>query len=165
MQETLDEPEQQVLIQSPTIREVKNDDLFFDLLPDDWRSCILPFWSDYKASTRIFCLYDEEVILGGGLIFSKPAPDTLIYKSLATKLFGQGYLYIGFLWIAPDQRGKGLGSLWLEGVKAQFPSNRFWLAIEEEDLKSFYLQNGFEIKREILKADGSPDWIFVERAR
>jgi len=134
--------------------------LFFNILPTDWQEGIVPFWKDYQSSTQVFVLRKEHRIAGGGLVFSRPAPDTLIYKEEAQNWFDKGYLYIGFLWIDEQFRNRQLGSYWLHQLFRQNPGQKFWLAIEEEGLASFYSKNGFYLKKIIHLTDSS-EWIML----
>ena len=118
--------------------------LFFDTLPNDWQEVIVPYWDDLKASTQIYVLIEDDSIVAGGMVFSKCPPDMMYYEKKASKLFEQGYLYLGFIFVDPSKRNRNLGSLWLEKIKEKFPHNGFWLAIEDENLDKFYRRNGFE---------------------
>lgn len=133
---------------------------FFGVLPDDWREGIAPYWHKYEESTNVYVLEKENRIAGGGLVFSTPAPDTLTYKEEAEHWFDQGYLYIGFLWIDEQFRNQRLGSYWLRQLFARDQSQRFWLAIEEEDLAAFYQKNGFYVKKTIHPGS-SMEWIML----
>lgn len=133
---------------------------FFDILPTDWQESILPFWNEYKNSTRVFVLKQNDVIIGGGLVFSTPAPDTKAYEKLAQEYFDSGYLYIGFLWISEEKRGLGLGSFWLKELFVRFPKQKYWLSIEEIELESFYEKHGFKTVHRI-DLETSTDWIMT----
>lgn len=165
MSQTLADQETQLILKPYTVRVITKEDDFFQLLPELWKDCLLPYWDDYRDATHILGIYKEDELLGGGLIFTKPAPDTSPYLEYANSLFARGYLYIGFLWINEQHRRKGLGKEWLEGARMLFPENRFWLAIEEEDLKPFYNQNGFSHAKTIHHSDDCVDWIFLETSR
>lgn len=135
-------------------------ELFFAMLPADWQAGIVPFWQDYQSSARVYTLRKDHRLAGGGLVFSKPSPDTLTYKNEAQNWFDKGYLYIGFLWIDQQFRNRQLGSYWLQQVFRQNPGQKFWLAIEDESLASFYSKNGFYLKKTIHLAD-SCEWIML----
>lgn len=132
---------------------------FFRILPDDWQESIVPLWDQYRQHTRVFTLEAEGKVLGGGLVFSTPSPDTLVYEAEALSWFDKGYLYIGFLWIDASCRGKKLGSRWLSSLFQLFPAQRFWLAVDSFDLAHFYQVNGFHLVREI-QAGEATEWIF-----
>lgn len=135
---------------------------FFDLLPPDWREGIEPYWPSYKDHTRVLILEDEDEVVAGGLVFSDVSPDTICYGTLAKQWFDRGYLYLGFIWVKQQCRGKGLGSLWLKELQQHYPGQKYWLAIEEEHLKNFYQKNGYLVAAETTAA-GYPEWIMVNQ--
>lgn len=141
----------------------KKADVFFEILPPDWQESIVPYWSDYQNSSRIFVLKKHAKVLGGGIVFSKVSPDTLFYEDIAKGWFHKGYLYIAFLFIAESERGQGLGSLWLKELFKQMPKQSFWLSIEEYGLHKFYEENGFVIDSEIGGEYGQ-EWIMTRKA-
>ena len=118
--------------------------LFFDMLPKDWQDTIVPSWEDLKATTQLLVLVEHEVVVAGGLVFSKCPPDMLYYENEAKKWFKKGYLYLGFIFVDETKRNRNLGSLWLDNIKKLYPNTGFWLAIEDENLHKFYDRNGFE---------------------
>lgn len=134
---------------------------FFNILPEDWQESIVPFWPRCKDITRVFTLEANGGIAGGGLVFSDTSPDTVIYGAEARHWFCEGYLYIGFLWIAENYRGKQLGSEWLRQLYLHYPGQKFWLAIEEEEIGSFYKKNGFNLVKKININDRE-EWIMVK---
>lgn len=131
---------------------------FFALLPPDWSGEIVPYWPDYAGTARIFTLESGGEVLGGGILFSTPAPDILAYGEEAQHWFDNGFLYIGFLWIAEAQRGKQLGSFWLQQLKELLPGQPFWLSIDDYSLLPFYERNGFRLAKEVRLATGV-EWI------
>lgn len=134
---------------------------FFNTLPPDWQAGIVPYWSEYKHTARIFVLESATEVLGGGIVFSTLSPDTQpAYAAEAQQWFDEGYLYIGFLWIGEQHRDQQLGSAWLQSVYHVLPKQKFWLSIEEHRLASFYIRNGFELKHSLQLAD-SQEWILV----
>lgn len=139
-------------------------EVFFSILPEDWRASIVPCWPAYRDTARIFVLKSDEGLLGGGIVFATVSPDTQAYRSEAQSWFDRGYLYIGFLWIVEAHRGKQLGARWLEALKAQFPNKKFWLAIEEEGLMAFYRRNGFEVAKMVETGEGR-EWVMAEVRR
>lgn len=134
---------------------------FFDILPEDWREGIEPYWPEYAETATIYILENETEVLGGGIIFSTVSPDAKIYAEKAQQMFDQGYLYLAYIWIAPTQRGKNLGSEWLKQVQKQYPVQPFWLTIEEYELHTFYEKNGFQL---LERLDLSPwgEWAMVK---
>ena len=130
------------------IMELKNcttkPDLFFDMLPSDWREYIVPFWEDLKKVAQLFVLFEKGTVLAGGLVFSKCPPDMMYYEHDANEWFRKGYLYLGYIFVDVTQRHRQLGSLWLQKIKKEFPKNGLWLSIEDENLHKFYVKNGFK---------------------
>lgn len=136
-------------------------DTFFGILPLDWQDSIVPFWPDYKGSTKIFILEGSGEVLGGGLVFSKVSPDTMYYREEAQRWFDLGYLYLAYIWIAENHRGKKLGSVWMRNIHNHFRNQKFWLAIEDYKLVNFYTPNGYKLIKEI-KGDGYQEWIMAK---
>jgi GNAT superfamily N-acetyltransferase len=136
-------------------------DVFFSILPEEWRESIEPFWPAYRDSARIFVLESGEEVLGGGIVFSSVSPDTEVYRAEAQSWFDRGHLYIGFLWIDEKYRGQGLGSRWLTKLKEQFPRQKWWLSIEDFGLAAFYERSGF---RGVKKVEGTygEEWIMAD---
>jgi GNAT superfamily N-acetyltransferase len=135
-------------------------DVFFNILPDDWKESIVPFWPDYKDSTRIFILEESGGIVGGGLVFSKVAPDTIYYEEEAQSWFDRGYLYLAYIWVAEKHRGRKLGTVWLQKIHNYFKNQKFWLAIEDYNLVNFYSPNGYVLIKKI-KGEENSEWIMA----
>ncbi|UOB17007.1 GNAT family N-acetyltransferase [Abyssalbus ytuae] len=134
--------------------------VFFNILPPDWQHSIVSFWKEYAPSSKIYTLKRGNEILGGGIVFSQPTPDVAHYKKEAHDLFEKGYLYIAFLWMAPSQRDKGLGSLWMKELFKKHPLQKFWLSIEDYSLSAFYKKNNFTLYKEIT-TNPAPEWIML----
>ncbi len=134
---------------------------FFRILPKEWCEEIAPIWCKYASDAEIFCLTEKEKPLAGGIVFYKPSPDTIPYKSIAEQWFQEGYLYIGFLYVKAGLRKRGLGSLWFDKLKSLNPDQRYWLSIEDLRLVDFYVPLGFQVE-EIMEVEGKEEWILVE---
>ena len=134
--------------------------LFFDLLPSDWQNEIVPHWNQYKNSSSIYCIEEDNKIIGGGIVFSKCPPDIEYYKEEAKQWFDNGYLYLGFIWIAEDKRNKNLGSFWLDELKKRDPNQNYWLMTEEKHLHRFYQKNEFSLMKTIIN-DQSQEWLYA----
>ena len=117
---------------------------FFNLLPNDWRKSILPFWDDYKNTSSIYVLEEQAAVIAGGIVFTTCPPDLIAYKNELRPWFDDGYWYLGFLFVKETMQGQNIGSQWLDAIKNHYPKQRFWLLIEDEDLHHFYNKNGFE---------------------
>ncbi|MCB9286548.1 MAG: GNAT family N-acetyltransferase [Lewinellaceae bacterium] len=134
---------------------------FFSILPADWRGAIAPYWPEYSGTARIFTLESGDEVVGGGILFSTPAPDILAYGEEARYWFENGFLYIGFLWIAEVHRGKQLGSLWLQQLQDRLPGQSFWLSIDDYSLKGFYERNGYRLVKEVSLETGT-EWVMTK---
>lgn len=138
---------------------------FFSKLPEDWQEGIVPYWPEYQQTARIYILHAANEVLGGGIVFSSVSPDTqVVYKQEAQSWFDQGYLYIGFLWFAEEHRGKQLGSQWLKHLFARNSRQKFWLAIDDYKLSSFYQRNGFSLVERIELPEGD-EWVLTMDAQ
>lgn len=133
---------------------------FFNLLPEDWRILIEPYWESYKDSAKIYVLKENEEVVAGGLVFSKSLPDMSDFEKSLQYLFTEGYLYLGFIWVPEHQRNRQLASQWLTLLKSQNPDQKYWLTIEEEWLKHFYEKNGFKLIKESNDADNK-EWLYA----
>lgn len=133
---------------------------FFKILPEDWVENLGPIWTKERGKAAVFVLLDADRIVAGGIIFSGLTEDMDGFKEEAIAFVASGYLYIGYLWVIESRRGENLGSLWLTALKAYFPETSFWLTIEEDKLKHFYLKNGFRI----LKENTHREWLLLMEA-
>ena len=133
---------------------------FFAFLPPDWRAEIVPHWSAIRSSVAVYVLAEEGEILAGGMVFSSVSPDTRAYRTRAMRLFGRGCLYIGYLYVASDRRGRGLGSRWLKELFRTHPGQSYWLSVEEEGLVDYYARAGFQLQETVDLPTGR-EWILV----
>ena len=117
---------------------------FFKILPKDWQEGIVPFWEDYKKTTKGYLLIDTNTIIAGGLLFSKCPPDMLYAHEEAASWINKGYLYVGYIYVIEARRHQNLGTIWLHELKKQYPNQKFWLTIEDLKLDAFYVKNGFK---------------------
>jgi diamine N-acetyltransferase len=150
------------MISPQFIDSTEKPNSFFNILPENWKVEITPFWEDYKNSSIIYTLEIEEMVIGGGIVFSKVSPDSQAYKRDAQQLFQRGLLYFGFLWINPEHRGNDFGSVWISELKRFHPKKKFWLSIEEEGLKKFYEKNDFKTFKEV-SLPSIKEWIMVPK--
>lgn len=136
---------------------------FFDIIPHDWQEDIVPYWPEYRLNERakVMALIKNQVIIGGGIIFSSTSPDDDMDAGFAQSWFDQGYLYIGFLWIEKTFRNQKLGSLWLKNVFELDLNQKYWLTIEEENLIDFYVKNQFRLIQNIDDPDAR-EWLMVK---
>ena len=135
-------------MKTENFRELEEDpERFFEIIPQDWQDEIVPFWDDFKTKAKIYILEDNSGVIGGGIVFHKAPPDFEYFEKEAQKWFENGYLYLGFIWIAEAHRNKNLGSFWLDQLKARDFKQHYFLLTEEDHLQHFYAKNGFnEIK-------------------
>jgi hypothetical protein len=142
-----------------------NPQRFFSTLPTDWQEGILPYWEAYQQTARIFILETGTEVLGGGIVFSTPSPDTQpCFLQQARQWFDEGYLYIGYLWICEQHRDKQLGSAWLQSLFGLNPQQKFWLSIEEFRLASFYRRNGFALMQHVNLGE-TEEWVLAMHGR
>jgi len=118
---------------------------FFNILPDDWKEGILPFWDSFKSTTDCYIISENDTIIAGGLVFSTCPPDMKYAKNEANFWLKNGYLYLGFIFVLEEKRGKYLGSFWLENLKKTLPKEQFWLTIEVLHLVLFTLEMGLNV--------------------
>jgi len=133
---------------------------FFNMLPDDWKILIVPYWDNYKDAVKIYILKEGHEVVTGGLVFSKSLPDMSDFERSLQHLFSEGYLYIGFIWVPENKRNRQLASQWLTLLKNQDPNQKYWLTIEEQPLKYFYEKNGFKLIKESNKAEDK-EWLYT----
>lgn len=132
---------------------------FFKLLPLDWQDS-LPDLGHKNDQAKIYVLHDQGEIIAGGIVSKGIPPDMRHFEKEAGSWANKGYLYIGHLWVVEHRRNEKLGSLWLNELKKYHPKQHFWLTIEEEPLKDFYLRNHFRLVKELKKGDAH-EWLLV----
>ncbi|MBT30055.1 MAG: hypothetical protein CMO01_10385 [Thalassobius sp.] len=141
-----------------------NSNLFFDILPDEWSNDIVPVWSQYEKSSSIYVVKLKGKIIGGGILFNTPAPDTKHYNALAiSKLntwFDKGYKYIAYFLIQDQYRGMGIGLKWLMEIIALQLNQGLFLTVDEQSLINFYEKVGFKLQEEIRLKD-CKEWVLV----
>lgn len=133
---------------------------FFRILPQDWQEAVFPLWKKYSEAATIFVLTEEGKIITGGIIFRGFTDEMNSFKEEAISFLNSGYYYIGYLWVIESRRGEDLGSLWLESVKEYDSKANYWLTIEEEKLKNFYIKNEFQLVKE-RKEKERKEWLFL----
>ncbi|MDL5512660.1 GNAT family N-acetyltransferase [Arenibacter sp. M-2] len=144
------------------LRNLGNDgQIFFEILPEDWRDVIEPIWDDYKEKASIYVFENAMGIIAGGIVFRTAPPNMTDFEIEEwEKYVISNFHYIGFLFVDPKYRGQSLGSKWLTALKEQFPNQSYWLTVEEEGLRSFYVRNGFKCNS-ISRDEDNPEWIFT----
>ena len=135
-----------------------NNQDFFQLLPTDWKNSILPFWDNYVDNSSIYLLFDNDKIIAGGIVFHSCSPDMMYNELEAKKWFDNDYLYLGFIWVVEEYRNKKIGSKWLQALMKKFPTQKFWLTIDEEKLAFFYIKNGFKLIKSLKNGDDT-EWL------
>lgn len=133
---------------------------FFQLLPIDWKNSIIPFWDNYASNSSIYLLCDDDKIIAGGIVFNTCSPDMMYNELEAAKWFNSGYLYLGFIWVIEEYRNKKTGSTWLQALMKKFPTQKFWLTIDEENLAFFYIKNGFKLITSLKNGDET-EWLLT----
>lgn len=138
----------------------ENVDSFFKILPTDWKSIIQPHWIQYKTSSTVYAIKENDEIIAGGIVFTNKFPGITEFEQQFLNLIEDNYYYLGFLWVAEHKRNKNLATFWLDTIKKTYPNQKFWLTIEEEKLKYFYEKNGFKIISESKNLDYK-EWILT----
>lgn len=133
---------------------------FFSILPEDWRESIVPLWKDYADNSKIYGYFKDGQMIVGGIVFSTCSPDMFYNCTEANLWLEKGYLYIGYVWVVEELRGKNWGSHWLQTLIAQNKKQKYWLTVEEEKLKGFYEKNGFKFVKTLQNNDAT-DWLMV----
>lgn len=133
---------------------------FFEILPLDWQQNIVPYWEDYKTTSKIYVFKEQNKIVAGGIVFDTCPPDMISQQERAQQWFNQGFLYIGFLFVAEHMRHQKLGSLWIQSLKKLMPNQSFWLVIEDENLGKFYEKHEFKIK-ETISTENGLEWLYT----
>jgi GNAT superfamily N-acetyltransferase len=137
-----------------------DQNVFFDLLPGDWKNEISPVWDQYSEKASIYLLEDKGEIRTGGIVFEVCPPDMSYNKKEAEKWLGKGYHYIGFVWVVEAFRNQQYGSKWLSELMVEHPKQKYWLTIEEEGLLSFYAKNKFRCVK-TLQNGNNREWLLI----
>src|SRR5690606_13450182 len=105
-------------------------------------------------------LLENNKPIAGGLVFSECPPDMLYAEEEADYWCKNGYLYLGFIYVLEEKRGRNLGSLWLSHLKSKFLKQKYWLTIEDMGLHGFYSKNGF-VKVKTLSNAGQDEILYA----
>lgn len=133
---------------------------FFKILPQDWRDLIEPIWPHYGIDSRIYVLKDEGEIIAGGIVNMGIPADMALFANEVAGYSGPGFRYLGYIWVRPEYRGRGLGSEWIRKVRETFPGEALWLSTEDPHLASFYTSLGFHKEAQLGRGD-STEWLWV----
>lgn len=125
------------------LKSIKNETVFFDILPLDWQEIIVPHWENFKKNAKIYILEDNNEICAGGIIFSSNLPEMEDYSDEAHYWYSKKYLYIGYVWVPIPKRNKNYGTLWFKNLIALDKDQHYWLTIEDNGLRYFYEKIGF----------------------
>ena len=120
----------------------------------------MPYWQNYAEMAEIYTLEENGSIVAGGVIFKGLSEDVKDFQDEAKYWLNLGYFYIGYVWVVKSKRGQNLGSQWIKELLKYHPQTNFWLTIEEEKLKNFYLKNGFRLIKKLQKGD-TMEWVLV----
>lgn len=138
----------------------QNTNAFFSILPLDWQEIIIPLWPKHQGSSTIYVIEHDQAIIAGGIVFSKTPPYATALEISYDYLFKRNYLYLGFIFVLPEYRGKNIASKWLYELKKTYSQCSFWLTIEELNLKSFYEKNGFKLIDSNINLNAA-EWVMV----
>jgi diamine N-acetyltransferase len=136
-------------------------ELFFSILPVDWKDSIQPVWKDYLFSSDIIAVMYNKEIIAGGIIFSSVSPDMLENYKIAEHWLNLGYKYLAYLFVTPKYQKLGIGTFWLKEIFKKFPSQKFFLTIEDYMLKDFYISNNFKLISELETKEGK-NWLLAK---
>jgi diamine N-acetyltransferase len=137
-----------------------NQQQFFEMLPKDWQDAIVPYWNDYSSTSKIYVFFEGNEVIAGGILFYTMPPDLIWNKKNLQPWFDNGYVYIGFLYVAEHKRHQKLGSLWIEKLKTLMPNQKFWLVIEDESLGKFYEKHHFN-KEQTIVNQNNIEWVYA----
>jgi hypothetical protein len=143
---------------------IKNETVFFDILPLDWQESIKPFWENSKENATIYILEHDKELSAGGIVFSTIIPEMEAYKEEATNWFFKNYLYIGYVWVPIEKRNKNYGSLWLKNLLLRDQKQHYWLTTEDKQLRYFYEKAGFTYLKTINYSDVEEELFVSYRA-
>lgn len=138
-----------------------NPNQFFDILPTEWKNIIVPNWIFYKKTATIYVIKDNSEIICGGIVFAEILKEMTSFEISYQNLFTDGFLYLGYIWVAENRRNQQLASKWLTFLKELNPQQKYWLTIEEEQLNYFYKKNGFKLFAESNDDTAIKEWIFT----
>ncbi|WP_320417097.1 GNAT family N-acetyltransferase [Tenacibaculum sp. IB213877] len=142
------------------IKPISNQTELFSILSDEWKELITPVWQLHASSSNIYGLFLNDQLIGGGILFYKMPPYATSFELENENLFKKGYVYLGYVWISENHRNKGYASKFLTLLKKENPSQKYWLTIEEENLRYFYEQNGFTMYAE-SENEYPKEWILT----
>ena len=137
-----------------------SQDLFFNILPQDWQDIIVPQWKNFKDSASIFIFKENEELIAGGIVFEKSHINMTPFEKEHQYLYAENYFYLGFIWVIPSKRNQQLASKWLTEIKKAYSNQKFWLTIEEEPLKYFYQKNDFKLIAE-SNDENYKEWVLT----
>lgn len=126
------------------LKVIKEEYIFFNLLPLEWQESIQPNWASLKECATIYVLEEENEIFAGGIVFSKITPEMDVYIEEAKYWFSKNYFYVGYVWVPLEKRNNNYGSLWLKSLLAENKMQHYWLTTEEKKLRYFYEKLGFK---------------------
>lgn len=159
--------------------EPDETEAFLQMLPQAWRDELEQWMRRHPGEPELFGVFGCEAtgtaqtggtartggprgtaaVLGGGAVFRRSLPPGMEgIRDEASRRLSAGEAYIGFLWVAPQARGRGLGRLWIEEVTRASTGHAFWLTVEDAGLIPFYETCGFISEGERPGAEG-PEWL------
>lgn len=141
------------------LKVIINENTFFSILPKEWQELIIPAWKEHQNSSKIYGLFLNNILVGGGILFDTLPPFATKIEKNNIHLFNKGYLYLGYVYISERYRNKGYASIFLTQLKTQH--RKLWLTVEEAALLYFYKQNGFKIYTEDTSLTNTKEWILT----
>lgn len=133
-----------IYLETLVFKKMKTTDgSIFDFYPPDWQSELLSEWAKIKSTSNIYALYNEDLLLAMGIVFSGNWPQSGEIDIEASKEFRK-FKYIGYVYTHADYRNQNIGSYWFKSLVNLHPDQQFWLSIEDLNLEKFYLKIGFQ---------------------
>lgn len=154
---------------------------FVAMLPDDWSEELEWWMSVHSGEPDLYGVYyeseligdevlhgvrhfEEEApyesrLIGGGAVFRKSnPPESQAFEKECRLRLAAAQPYIGFLWVSPGFRGRGIGQLWLRELMELSSTTSYWLTVEDPALIAFYEKAGFKLVKKFKGEEGS-EWL------
>lgn len=143
---------------------------FVAMLPDDWSEELEWWMSVHSGEPDLYGVYydsgligedalQEARLIGGGAVFKKSnPPESQSFEKECRIRFAEDQPYIGFLWVSPGFRGKGIGQFWLRELMELSSTTSYWLTVEDQGLIEFYEKAGFKLVKK-FKGEEGPEWL------
>ena len=102
-----------------------------------------------KYNPDIILAVSEGRVVAGIAVFKEKVPEGTIIKEVVDEYRNRKIPYLGYFVVDHSCRGQGIGSAFMQKFLKKFPSQKFWLVIEDLALQRFYEKNGFHLVQQI----------------